>query len=114
MFIVSLLTAEGFCNRMNRDIPKHFLTANGRSIIMFALETFQNHPEINAIAVVCISDWKQVLWAYAKQFTNVEDIDIFKVPLMTRCSNWLKNPVEGNYLERIVIYLLSSSSEVSS
>ena len=26
------------------------------------------HPEIDAIAVVCIEGWERVLWAYAKQF----------------------------------------------
>lgn len=35
---------------------------------MYTLEAFEKHPEIDAIAVVCITGWEQVLWAYAKQF----------------------------------------------
>ena len=53
---------------MHQDIPKQFLTVNEKPVIVYTLEAFQNHPEIDAIAVVCISGWEQVLQAYAKQF----------------------------------------------
>lgn len=53
---------------MHQDIPKQFLTVNERPVIVYTLEAFEKHPEIDAIAVVCIGGWEQVLWAYAKQF----------------------------------------------
>lgn len=53
---------------MHQNIPKQFLTVNEKPVIVYTLEAFQNHPEIDAIAVVCIEGWDQVLWAYAKQF----------------------------------------------
>lgn len=53
---------------MHQDIPKQFITVHERPVIVYTLEAFQNHPEIDAIAVVCIEGWEQVLWAYAKQF----------------------------------------------
>ena len=65
---VGLLIAGGSGNRMHQDIPKQFLTVNERPVIVYTLEAFQKHPEIDAIAVDCISGWEQVLWAYAKQF----------------------------------------------
>ena len=65
---LGLLIAGGLGNRMRQDIPKQFLTVNERPVIIYTLEAFQNHPEIDVIAVVCISGWEQVLWAYAKQF----------------------------------------------
>ena len=65
---VGLLIAGGSGNRMHQDIPKQFLTVNERPVIVYTLEAFQKHPEIDAIAVVCISGWELVLWAYAKQF----------------------------------------------
>ena len=65
---VALIIAGGSGNRMNQDIPKQFLTVNERPVIVYTLETFEKHPEIDAIAVVCIEGWDQVLWAYAKQF----------------------------------------------
>lgn len=65
---VGLLIAGGSGNRMHQDIPKQFLTVNDRPVIVYTLKAFQNHPEIDSIAVVCIEGWDQVLWAYAKQF----------------------------------------------
>ena len=65
---IGLLIAGGSGNRMHQDIPKQFLTVNERPVIVYTLEAFEKHPEIDAIAVVCISGWEQVLWAYAGQF----------------------------------------------
>ncbi len=65
---IGLIIAGGSGNRMHQDIPKQFLTVNERPVIVYTLEAFEKHPEINAIAVVCIAGWEQVLWAYAKQF----------------------------------------------
>ena len=65
---VALLIAGGSGNRMHQDIPKQFITVNERPVIVYTLEAFENHPAIDAIAVVCIQGWEQVLWAYAKQF----------------------------------------------
>ncbi len=65
---VGLIIAGGSGNRMHQDIPKQFLTVNERPVIVYTLEVFENHPEIDSIAVVCIEGWEQVLWAYAKQF----------------------------------------------
>ena len=65
---IALIIAGGSGNRMHQDIPKQFLTVNERPVIVYTLEAFEKHPEIDAIAVVCIAGWEQVLWAYAKQF----------------------------------------------
>ena len=65
---VALIIAGGAGNRMHQNIPKQFLTVNERPVIVYTLEAFERHPEIDAIAVVCIEGWEQVLRAYAKQF----------------------------------------------
>ncbi len=65
---VGLLIAGGSGSRMHQDIPKQFITVNEKPVIVYTLEAFQNHPDIDAIAVVCIEGWENVLWAYAKQF----------------------------------------------
>jgi 2-C-methyl-D-erythritol 4-phosphate cytidylyltransferase len=65
---IALIIAGGSGVRMHQDIPKQFLTINDRPVIVYTLEVFQKHPEIDAIAVVCIDGWEQILWAYAKQF----------------------------------------------
>ena len=53
---------------MHQDIPKQFITVDERPVIIYTLEAFEKHPEIDAIVVVCIDGWEQVLRAYSKQF----------------------------------------------
>lgn len=65
---IALIIAGGSGARMHQDIPKQFITVNEKPVIVYTLETFQKHAEIDAIAVVCIVGWEQVLWAYANQF----------------------------------------------
>lgn len=65
---IALLIAGGSGSRMHQEIPKQFISVNERPVIVYTLEAFEKHPEIDAIAVVCIEGWEQVLRAYAKQF----------------------------------------------
>lgn len=65
---IALLIAGGSGNRMHQDIPKQFLTVNEKPVIVYTLEAYQKHEEIDGIAVVCIEGWENVLLAYAKQF----------------------------------------------
>jgi 2-C-methyl-D-erythritol 4-phosphate cytidylyltransferase len=53
---------------MNQDIPKQFINVNDKPVIVYTLEAFQSHPNIDAIAVVCLEGWQEILKAYAKQF----------------------------------------------
>ena len=55
---VALIFAGGSGTRMNTKAkPKQFLILSGRAIIIHTLEYFENHPEIDAICVVCIEPW---------------------------------------------------------
>lgn len=46
---------------MGSSIPKQFIEVNGKPIILYTLETFNNHPEIDAIIVVCTKQWMKRL-----------------------------------------------------
>lgn len=65
---IALLIAGGSGARMHQNIPKQFLAVGERPVIVYTLEAFQRHADIDVIAVVCIAGWEQVLWAYANQF----------------------------------------------
>lgn len=65
---VALLTAAGSGTRMHQDIPKQFMHVDNKPIIIHTMERFQNHPSIDAIIVVTLDSWIDVLWAYARQF----------------------------------------------
>ena len=65
---IGLIIAGGAGSRMHQNIPKQFITVNEKPVIVYTLEAFEKHPEIDVIAVVCINGWEQVLWAYTNQF----------------------------------------------
>ena len=73
---LALIIAGGTGTRMHQDIPKQFLNVEDKPIIVYTLEAFQNHPEIDSIFVVCLDGWQGFLEAYAKQFniTKLEKI----------------------------------------
>lgn len=66
---VALIIAGGSGNRMGQDIPKQFMHVDGCPIIIHTMLCFQRHPDIDAIAVVCLKGWETVLQAYANQFS---------------------------------------------
>ena len=54
----ALIFAGGTGTRMNiKTMPKQFLPLHGKPIILYTLEQFEYHPEIDAIVVVCIESW---------------------------------------------------------
>ena len=65
---IAVLIAGGSGSRMGQDLPKQFINVFDKPVIVYTLESFQRHPEIDKIVVVCIKGWEEVTRAYAKQF----------------------------------------------
>lgn len=65
---IAIIIAGGSGHRMGQKIPKQFINVYDKPILIYTLESFQRHPQIDSIGVVCIDGWHDVLWAYAKQF----------------------------------------------
>ena len=65
---IALLTAGGIGNRMGQDIPKQFMTIDNKPVIIYTMESFQRHPEIDSICVICLKGWEVVLQSYANQY----------------------------------------------
>ena len=70
---IAVIIAGGSGHRMGQDIPKQFINVYDKPVIVYTLESFQRHPMIDAIEVVCIDGWHDILWAYAKQF-NIDKL----------------------------------------
>ena len=52
---IGVIFAGGCGTRMNtKSKPKQFLDLNGKPIIIYTIELFDNHPQIDGIVVVCI------------------------------------------------------------
>ena len=65
---IAVIIAGGSGSRMGQDIPKQFINVYDKPVLIYTLEGFQKHPQIDAIEVVCLDGWHDVVWAYAKQF----------------------------------------------
>ena len=67
----ALILAGGRDVRFKMDIPKQFVNVNNRPIIVYTLEIFQNHPDIDEIIVTCLEGWQEMVRVYGKQFFQV-------------------------------------------
>ena len=65
---IVLITAGGTGNRMGQDVPKQFMTIDNKPVIIYTMESFQRHPEIDGICVICLKGWEVVLQSYANQY----------------------------------------------
>lgn len=66
---VGIIFAGGCGTRMNtKSKPKQFLDLNGKPIIVYTIELFDNHPQIDGIVVVCIEPWIPYLKKMIRKF----------------------------------------------
>ena len=65
---IAIIIAGGVGNRMGQSIPKQFINVYDKPILMYTLDGFEKHPMVDAIEVVCIEGWENVVWSYAKQY----------------------------------------------
>ncbi len=65
---VAVIIAGGSGKRTGQDIPKQFINIYDKPVIIYTLEGFQRHPQIDAIEVVCLDGWHEILRAYASQY----------------------------------------------
>jgi 2-C-methyl-D-erythritol 4-phosphate cytidylyltransferase len=65
----ALIFAGGAGKRMSsKNKPKQFLEYHGKPIIIYTLEVFDNHPQIDQIVVVCLKSGIDELYRYIRRF----------------------------------------------
>ena len=65
---IAIIIAGGVGKRMGQSIPKQFININDKPVLVYTLESFQKHPQIDAIELVCLDGWQNVAQAYATQY----------------------------------------------
>ena len=74
---IAVIFAGGTGQRMNAgSCPKQFLKLNGKPIIIYTLEVFNEHPEIDSIVVSCIVEWIPYLKRLVGRYDLGKVIDI--------------------------------------
>lgn len=61
----AIILAGGVGRRFGTAVPKQFVEVLGKPLIIYTLERFQNHPEIDAIELVCLDGYQDDLWEMA-------------------------------------------------
>lgn len=73
----ALIFAGGTGKRMNtHGVPKQFLELYGKPIIIYTLEKFENHDEIDNIVISCLEAYIPKMWKLCNKFhiTKVQAI----------------------------------------
>lgn len=74
---IAVIFAGGTGQRMNAgSCPKQFLKLNGKPIIIYTLEIFNEHREIDKIVVSCISNWIPYLEKLVARYDIAKVVEI--------------------------------------
>lgn len=68
MKTVAIVLAGGESEKEGNSVPRQFVHVYDKPVLVYTLEGFQRHPQIDEIGVVCLSGWEEMVWAYSKQF----------------------------------------------
>lgn len=65
---IAVILAGGVGARVGADRPKQFIEILDKPVLAYTIEAFQNHPQIDAIEVVCHVEWKTYLQEMVEKF----------------------------------------------
>ncbi len=63
-----IIIAGGVGSRLGASVPKQFVEVLGKPVIAYTMEHFQNHPEIDAMELVCVDGFQDQLREIADRF----------------------------------------------
>ena len=67
--VTGLIIAGGVGSRMGAGIPKQFMDAAGKPVIIYTLLAFEKNPNIDNVCVVCVKGWEDKLKVMIKEFS---------------------------------------------
>lgn len=88
-----IIIAGGVGNRLGAGMPKQFVDVLGKPVIAYTLEQFQNHPEIDAIELVCVDGFQPTLQQIVSDYVITKVINIVKGG--AEYENSIMNGVDG-------------------
>lgn len=73
-----IIIAGGVGSRLGAPVPKQFVEVLGKPVIAYTMEHFQNHPEIDAIELVCVDGFQEHLKDIADKYGITKVLKIVK------------------------------------
>lgn len=65
---IAVILAGGIGSRLGAELPKQFVEILGKPIIVYTLQAFEQHSDIDEIGVVCIEEYIEVLKNFILQY----------------------------------------------
>lgn len=65
---VVVLLAGGTGQRLGATVPKQFVKVFDKPLIVYALEIYEKSPLIDAVEVVCVPEYIEEVWQYAREY----------------------------------------------
>lgn len=98
--VTAIILAGGVGSRVGADRPKQFVEVLGKPVLAYTVDIFQNHPEVDAVEIVCHKSWKVYLDEMVQKYrlTKVKWVadggDTFQDSVMSGINN-LKGKISG-------------------
>lgn len=73
-----IIIAGGVGSRLGANVPKQFVEVLGKPVIAYTMEHFQNHPEIDAIELVCVDGFQERLKSIVERYGITKVFKIVK------------------------------------
>lgn len=73
-----IIVAGGVGSRLGAPVPKQFVEVLGKPVIAYTMEHFQNHPEIDAIELVCVDGYQEHLKGIVEKYGITKVLKIVK------------------------------------
>lgn len=65
---IVVILAGGKRGRNRQNVPNQFVNIHGKPVIIYCAETYQTHPSIDDIYIVCLKGWENIIQDYAAQY----------------------------------------------
>ena len=65
---VAVILAGGVGSRLGANIPKQFIEVLGKPVLAYTIDTFEQHPEIDAVLVVCVKPYIDFIWVIKDKY----------------------------------------------
>ena len=91
--VTAIILAGGIGSRVGAGKPKQFIEIMGKPIIVYTCEIYQQHPEVDAIEIVCHSDYISCIQNLVKHYhlTKVQWICNGGKTFQDSCINGINN-----------------------
>ncbi len=73
-----IIIAGGVGSRLGASVPKQFVEVLGKPVIAYTMEHFQNHPDIDAIELVCVDGYQDHLKSITDKYGITKLLKIVK------------------------------------